>query len=112
MTHAIIYVCLAPKSNSVVKAMYAAKEAVNFTKDDIVPHYIRDRSYPHVIDDNSVYKYPHDYGGYIEQQYLPDSLKDAKFYLPSSNGEEPMLIERLKKKLTRIRTISKVSLTF
>jgi putative ATPase len=101
LTHAIIYVCLAPKSNSVVKAMYAAKETINFTKDDNVPHYLRDRSYPHVIDDNSVYKYPHDYGGYIEQQYLPDSLKDAKFYLPSNNGEEPMLIEKLKKEINK-----------
>ena len=96
LTHAIIYVCLAPKSNTVVAAMGAVQDAVKNTKDDNVPHYLKDKNYPHVIDDQSVYKYPHDYGGYTEQQYLPDSLKGARFYKPSENGEEPKLIERLK----------------
>ncbi|HEY8424380.1 MAG TPA: replication-associated recombination protein A [Clostridia bacterium] len=103
LTHAIIYVCLAPKSNSVVRAMDAAQNAVKNAKDDNVPHYLRDRSYPHPIDDNSVYKYPHDYGGYVSQQYLPDSLKDARFYIPSKNGEEPKLIERLKNEISKVK---------
>jgi putative ATPase len=104
LTHAIIYVCLAPKSNSVVRAMGAAIDAVKNIKDDNVPHYLRDRSYPHIIDDNSVYKYPHDYGGYIPQRYLPDSLREAKFYIPSNNGEEPKLIERLKNEINRAKS--------
>ena len=103
LTHAIIYVCLAPKSNSVVRAMGAVQDAVKSTKDDNVPHYLRDKSYPHIIDDNSKYKYPHDYGGYIPQQYLPNSLKDARFYIPSDNGEEPMLIERLKNEINKTK---------
>ncbi|HEY8443829.1 MAG TPA: replication-associated recombination protein A [Clostridia bacterium] len=104
LTHAIIYVCLAPKSNSVVRALDAAQEAVKSTKDDNVPHYLRDRSYPHIIDDNSVYKYPHDYGGYVPQQYLPDSLKNAKFYIPSGNGEEPKLIDRLNTEINKSKS--------
>lgn len=88
LAHAIIYVCTAPKSNSVEKAMLAAIEAVRQTGDTRVPHYLRDRSYPRGEDDGSTYKYPHDYGGYVEQQYLPDSLRDATFYSPSENGRE------------------------
>lgn len=96
LSHAIIYVCLAPKSNSVVTAMGGAQNAVLNTKDDNVPHSLRDKNYPHIIDDQSAYKYPHEYGGYVEQQYLPNSLRDARFYEPSENGEEPILIKRLK----------------
>jgi len=40
----------------------------------------------------SGYKYPHDYGGWVEQQYLPDSLKDEKFYVPLQNGFERNLV--------------------
>lgn len=97
LTHAIIYVCLAPKSNSVVVAMGEAQNAAKNIKDDNVLHYLRDKSYPHIIDNKSDYKYPHDYGGYYNQQYLPDSLKDAVFYRPSKNGLEPFLNERLQK---------------
>ena len=104
LSHAIIYVCLAPKSNSVVTAMGEAQDAVKNTKDDNVPHSLRDKSYPHIIDDQSTYKYPHDYGGYVEQQYLPDSLKGARFYKPSQNGEEPLLIERLKNEKNKRKT--------
>ena len=32
------------------------------------------------------YKYPHDYGGYVEQQYLPDEMLGTKYYNPN-NGE-------------------------
>lgn len=91
LAHAIIYVCTCPKSNSVVSAIAKVTEAVNKSGDSIVPHYLRDRSYPHPIDDGSSYKYPHDYGGYVKQQYLPDSLKDEKFYQPLDNGKEAQI---------------------
>ncbi|MBO6034973.1 MAG: replication-associated recombination protein A, partial [Paludibacteraceae bacterium] len=35
------------------------------------------------------YKYPHDFPGHwVEQQYLPDELKDAQFYVPADNNRE------------------------
>ena len=37
------------------------------------------------------YKYPHDYGGYVRQQYLPDSLKNRNYYVPSQNGFEAQI---------------------
>ena len=51
-----------------------------------MPYYLRDANYK--LEKVEGYKYPHDFGGWIEQQYLPDSLKDEKFYEPSDNGEE------------------------
>lgn len=83
LSHAIIYVCLAPKSNSVVRAISKAKEDAINSKDDTVPEYLKNHG-----KDSKKYKYPHEYGGYVKQQYLPDSLKDAVYYVPSENGKE------------------------
>lgn len=86
LTEAIIYVCCAPKSNSVVNALYSAEARAKECHDDI-PDYLRDRNYKGGTDLGK-YKYPHDYGGWVEQQYLPTSIKDEVFYVPSHNGRE------------------------
>ena len=90
LAQAIIYVCEAEKSNSVVEAMYAAVEDARNTRDDNVPAYLKDTSKASPEDKakGREYKYPHDFGGYVEQQYLPDSLKDKIYYKPSDNGYE------------------------
>ena len=88
--NAIIYVCEASKSNSVVAAMDKVAKAVEQVKDDNVPPPLRDSHY--AGEHMGGYKYPHDFGGWVEQQYLPDKLKDEKFYLPSKNGYEKMLV--------------------
>ncbi len=85
LAEAIIYVCKAPKSNSVVNALGEAERSVSESK-GIVPVYLRDANYKQ--EKISGYKYPHNYGGYVEQQYLPDDIKDRVFYVPSNNGEE------------------------
>jgi len=48
--------------------------------------YLRDPNYKN--DKISGYKYPHSFGGYVEQQYLPDDIKDSVFYQPTNNGQE------------------------
>lgn len=88
--NAIIYVCEAPKSNSVVIAKYAVEEVVATRKDDKVPSYLMDKNYK--AQKISGYKYPHDFGGWVEQQYLPDTLKNERFYKPSDNGFEKYLV--------------------
>ncbi len=90
LSEAIIYVCEAEKSNSVVNAMYAAKADAREVRDDNIPAYLKDSSLASKEDkaNSKKYKYPHDYGGYVEQQYLPDSLKDKVYYTPSNNGYE------------------------
>ena len=100
LAEAIIYVCEAEKSNSVVNAMYAAIEDARMVRDDSVPPYLKDNSFGSKEDKNNskAYKYPHNYGGYVEQQYLPDSLKDKIYYQPSANGYENEVKEIRKRK--------------
>ena len=100
LSQAIIYVCEAEKSNSVVTAMYAAKADAREVRDDAIPPYLKDNSYGSKEDkaQSAKYKYPHDYGGYVDQQYLPDSLKDKIYYTPSDNGYENEVKEIRKRK--------------
>ena len=100
LAEAIIYVCEADKSNSVVNAMYAAVRDARETRDDNVPPYLKDNSMASAEDkaQSRNYKYPHNYGGYVEQQYLPDSLKDKIYYHPTDNGFEKEVQEIRRKK--------------
>lgn len=92
LSNAIIYVCEAPKSNSVVMAMNAAKSDAREVRDDEgVPPYLKDNTFgdKSAKAQSGKYKYPHDYaGGYVDQQYLPDKLKDRVYYKPSDYGYE------------------------
>lgn len=100
LSQAIIYVCEADKSNSVVLAMNAAKDDAVNRKDDFVPKHLRNAVYASKEDKaiSKTYKYPHDYGGYVEQQYLPDGLVGRKYYIPSDNGYEKTVKEIRKRK--------------
>ena len=100
LSEAIIYVCEAEKSNAVVNAYYAAKADAREVRDDNIPAYLKDNSFGSKDDKKSStsYKYPHDYGGYVEQQYLPDSLKDKVYYEPTQNGYEKEVLATRKRK--------------
>ena len=82
--------CEAEKSGAVKNAMFAAKEDAVRTRDDAIPAYLRDVSYGsrEMKAAREKYLYPHDFGGWVEQQYLPDSLKDHVYYAPTDNGYE------------------------
>lgn len=87
LTHAIIYLCEAEKSNAVVVAMNLAKQDAISLRDDKVPNHLK--NHPSTNDDgHGKYKYPHDFGGYCKQQYLPDAIKNHIYYTPSQNGKE------------------------
>lgn len=90
LSEAIVYVCEAEKSGAVKNAMFAAKEDAVRTRDDAIPAYLRDISYGsrEMKAAREKYLYPHDFGGWVEQQYLPDSLKDKVYYAPTDNGFE------------------------
>lgn len=101
MSNAIVYVCEAEKSNSVILAMDAAKRAAREVRDDNVPPYLKDSSYGDraVKAASAAYKYPHNYeGGWVGQQYLPDSLKDEVFYRPQGRGYEKAVAETRRRK--------------
>ena len=95
LSEAIVYVCEADKSDSVKRAMFAARADAAQVRDDAVPPYLKDNSYGSREDkaQSKNYKYPHDYGGYVEQQYLPDSLKDRVYYVPNDRGYEKTVKE-------------------
>ena len=75
LTQAIIEVCEAAKTNRVVVAMNMAIDDARNHADDKIPDYLRNHT-----EASKKYKYPHDYGGYVEQQYLPDSLKHRNYF--------------------------------
>ncbi len=93
ISHAIIYLCEAEKSNSVYKAMHAAMDDVDNNIDNHVPNHLKNHPSTN-RDGHGKYLYPHDYGGYVKQQYLPDSLKDRIYYTPSGNGREKNLVRK------------------
>ena len=90
LSEAVIYVCEAEKSNTVVEAMYSAESDAINVKDDNIPAHLKNYEFASKEDKKNKmgYKYPHDFGGYVEQQYLPDGLKDRVYYSPKNNGYE------------------------
>jgi len=100
LSEAIIYVCEAEKSNTVVEAMYSAEDDAINVKDDNVPAHLKNYEFASKEDkkNKANYKYPHDYGGWVEQQYLPNELKDKVYYRPKNNGYEKTIKEIRKRK--------------
>lgn len=91
LSHAIIYACTAEKSNSVLIAMNKAGSMAERFADSEVPFHLR--NHPSTNDTKKIkYKYPHDYGGFVDQQYLPDEIKNEVFYVPSKNGKEKNIV--------------------
>ena len=99
LAECIIYLATSPKSNSAYMAIGAAIEAVHQTGNAPVPLHLRNAPTKLMKNLNYGlnYKYPHDYpGNFVEQAYLPDNLKDRKFYEPQANAQETKILERLK----------------
>ena len=90
LSQAVLYVATAPKSNSAVNAIMAANAAVRAHK-TTVPSHLQDAHYKGSanLGRGTGYKYAHDYPNhYVEQQYLPEEIKDMQFYEPSDMGYE------------------------
>ncbi len=100
LAEAIVYVCEAEKSVATAQAMWAAQKDARTASDDDVPKYLRDNSYgsKEMKAESGKYLYPHNFGGWVRQQYLPDSLKDRDYYKPSDRGYEKLVSEIRKRK--------------
>lgn len=99
LSQAASYVACAPKSNSACNAIFAAMDSVKRTK-TTVPAHLQDAHYKghENLGHGIGYRYAHDYPNhYVEQQYLPDEIKDEKFYIPSENGYEKKIREHFQK---------------
>lgn len=90
IAQAILFAVESPKSNAVVGAIERSMAAIERVRRAEVPLHLRDGHYAGSVKLGHVgYKYPHDYPGhYVEQQYLPDELKDARFYEATEQGME------------------------
>jgi putative ATPase len=94
LSQATIALSLAPKSNSAYLAIDRAIQDVRSVDIGTVPPHLRDSHYARAGDlgHGVGYSYPHDEGsGVSEQSYLPDSLKQARYYLPTERGQEAAL---------------------
>lgn len=99
LAQAVTYVASAPKSNSATNAIFSATECVR-QKKTTVPAHLQDAHYKgsQKLGHGVGYKYAHDYPGhYVKQQYLPDEIKDARFYEPGVLGYEKTIREYLEK---------------
>ena len=100
LAEATVYLATAPKSNSAYIALEQALEDVRKQANEPVPLHLRNavtglmRSMGYGKD----YRYSHDYPGhFVEQDFLPPSLKDRRYYQPTEEGSEKEINERLKK---------------
>ncbi len=95
LSQCAIYLATSPKSNAsyiaIDEALRDAREGRSYT----IPMYLRDKHNPSVNNEET-YKYPHSYGGYVRQDYLPIEFRDRKYFRPKSSGEEEKIIEFLK----------------
>lgn len=97
LSQAVLYVASAPKSNSACNAIFAANECVRNVK-TTVPVHLQDAHYKGSakLGHGVGYQYAHDYPNhYAHQQYLPDEIKNARFYEPGDLGKEKEIKEWL-----------------
>lgn len=102
LSHACLYLSMCPKSNSSLSIFKASKEIKERGVMD-VPPYLKDKTanklsarYQDIENASKDYKYPHsEPGNWVEQQYLPEKLKNTQFYKPGTEGREGLLWKRL-----------------
>ena len=98
LTQAVVYLSIAPKSNSLYIAYENAKKDAIETKGTQVPLHLRNASSELMQNLNygKNYQYAHDYEGYItNMKCLPENLEDKKYYIPKQSGGEKVVAERL-----------------
>ena len=100
LAQAVAYVASAPKSNSAIMAIDEAMQVVANEKTATIPTHLQDAHYKSAnkLGHGIGYLYAHDYENhYVEQQYLPDELKNRKFYHPVNYGYELKIQEHFRR---------------
>ena len=98
LAQAVTYIATAPKSNASYLAIDQAICDVKSSNSGLIPVHLRDAHYKGAIKlgHGATYKYPHDYeGSFVEQNYLPEELKNKKYYNPTENGLEREIKKRI-----------------
>ena len=98
LAHATLFLATSPKSNSVGRAISAARALVESGPTPSVPLHLRSSGYQGAADlgHGEGYEYSHDHhGGVVEQQYFPDGVPPTAVYQPGELGREKYIKERL-----------------
>lgn len=100
LADAVILVATSPKSNTAHDAINAAMEDIQKGNSGPIPRCLQNKHYDGEDNQNKgqFYKYPHEYPNrWVEQQYLPDALKNRVYYTPGDNKMEQAAAEYWKK---------------
>ena len=98
LAEAVVYLCLAPKSNSVYTAYGAVQQEIEHTRQEPVPLHLRNAPTKLMkeLDYGKGYLYAHDEEGRVaDMDCLPDSLKGRTYYHPTQEGREKLLSQRM-----------------
>ncbi len=99
LSECTIYLATSPKSNSAYQAIDAALAEVRESGHLPIPLHLRNAPTKLMKDlgYGKEYKYAHSYeGNFVEQDFLPEKIKDKRFYNPQNNPSEQKILERLR----------------
>jgi putative ATPase len=105
LAEAVVYLCLAPKSNAVYTAYSAVQAEIEHTRQEPVPLHLRNAPTRLMkeLDYGKGYAYAHDEEGKVaDMDCLPDSLRGRSYYKPTHEGREKQLAQRMEE-IRRIR---------
>ncbi len=106
LAEAVVYLCLAPKSNAVYTAWGAVHAEVEHTRQEPVPLHLRNAPTRLMKELGYAegYRYAHDEEGKVaDMDCLPDSLRGRSYYKPTQEGREKLLAQRMDE-IRRIRS--------
>jgi len=98
LAEAVVYLSLAPKSNSVYTAYGAVQAEIEHTRQEPVPLHLRNAPTRLMkeLEYGKGYRYAHDEEGRVaDMDCLPDSLKGHSYYKPTQEGREKLLAQRM-----------------
>ena len=96
LSNIVIEMALSPKSNTAYLAINKAINDIETKNIGDVPSHLKS---PYIG-----YKYPHNYkGSVVKQQYLPDNIKDQKYYIPKDSSKYEIALKNVKEKLDKIK---------
>ncbi|MGJ9457064.1 replication-associated recombination protein A [Oceanobacillus sp. CF4.6] len=101
---AIVELALSPKSNTAYKALDGALSDIRSGKSGEIPAHLKDSHYQGAtkLGRGVDYKYPHNYdGAWVNQQYLPDSIKNRNYYQPKNSAKFEQALKQVYDKIQR-----------